>query len=188
MTATDGAAGVRRILRRAFDEYLDGLTKAVAGLSPDERRFRPGEDANHIDFLVWHLARNEDGTISACARAEELWTSAGWHERWALPADGDGCGWTDAEVAAFPPIATDELAQYFDDVRRRTLTFLDGLTLDLLDEPMSEHHPDVSVGQVLSHLVVEQSQHLGQVALIRGLLRGQEHTTSWNNPETPRPG
>lgn len=178
---------IRRILQRAFDEYFDGLQKALAGLTATERRFSAGGTSNHIDFLVWHMARNEDGTISACDRTVELWRAARWHERWGLPEDADGCAFTIDEVLQFPVVPASELRNYFADVRSRTQQFLDTLAEPDLDLPLSPQTPSVSIAQVLSHLVVEQSQHLGQVALIRGLQRGLEFTTSWNNPETPTP-
>ena len=180
-------AAFLRVLRRQFDEYDAGLRKALGGLTVEERRFRPQDDVNHIDFLVWHMARNEDGTISACARTAEAWTADGWFRRWRLPPDADGCGFTTAEVGAFPAVDIDELLQYLDSVRARTDSFLDQLTSSTLDDLVWAERPDVTVGQLVAHLVVEQSQHLGQVALLRGLQRGQEHTTSWNNPETPAP-
>jgi uncharacterized damage-inducible protein DinB len=181
------AAAVRRILQRAFDEYFDGLEKALAGLSAEERRFQIGGDANHIDFIVWHMARNEDGTVSACARVPELWRQAGWYQRFGLPEDADGCGFAVEDVSSFPTLDVEELRQYFSDVRARTLSFLDTLRETDLDLPLSPSAPDVAIAQVLSHLVVEQSQHLGQVALIRGVQRGLEFSTSWNNPDTPTP-
>ena len=181
------ATAVRRILQRAFDEYYDGLQKALAGLSAEERRFQIGGDSNHIDFLVWHMARNEDGTVSACARVPELWRQAAWYERFGLPEEADGCAFTLEDVSSFPTVETEELRQYFSHVRARTRSFLETLSESDLDLPFSPSAPDVSVAQVLSHLVVEQSQHLGQVALIRGVQRGLEFSTSWNNPETPTP-
>ena len=178
---------MRRILQRAFDEYYDGLQKALAGLTSEERRFRIGGDANHIDFLVWHMARNEDSTVSACARDPELWSQARWDQRWGLPTEADGCAFTAEDVSSFPTIDHDELRQYFADVRTRTQSFLDALAEATLDLPLGPAAADVPIAQVLSHLVVEQSQHLGQVALIRGVQRGLEFTTSWNNPDTPTP-
>jgi uncharacterized damage-inducible protein DinB len=177
----------RALLRRSFDEYYDGLWNAVAGLSVQERRFRATADANHIDFLVWHMARNEDGTISACAGTEQLWPSTDWPTRWGLSDEGDGCGFTSEQVAQLAEVEITELQQYFGAVRARTNAFLDALVEDALVELVWAGNPDVTVGQILGHLLVEQSQHLGQVALIRGLQRGSEFTTSWNNPETPTP-
>ena len=177
-----------RILRQQFDEYYDGLRKALSGLTAQERRLQVTASANHIDFLVWHMARNEDGTISMCERTEELWRRDGWYRQWNLPEDADGCGYPPEELPSFPMIEPHDLARYFAEVRSRTDAFLSTVAEDMLDEPLSADHPAVSVGQVLSHLVVEQGQHLGQVAFIRGLQRGVEHSTSWNNPDTPTPG
>jgi uncharacterized damage-inducible protein DinB len=80
------------------------------------------------------------------------------------------------------------MSEYFGDVRARTQAFIDSLTEDHLDLPLRPSSASVSIAQVLSHLVVEQSQHLGQVAFIRGVQRGVEFSTSWNNPDTPMPG
>lgn len=177
----------RRVLRRELDEYYDGLCKALVGLTADERRVQVGGEANHIDFLVWHMARNEDETISACSRTEELWRQGEWYRRWNLPEIGDGCGYTVEDVRRLPQIHPSDLDEYFGEVRARTNSFLEGITSTVIDELVWEDNPDVTVGQILGHLVVEQSQHLGQVAFIRGLQRGLEFTTSWNNPDTPTP-
>lgn len=53
--------------------------------------------------------------------------------------------------------------------------------------PDPERRPGYTVGRMFSHLIVEESQHLGQVAYLRGLLRGLEYTTSWPSPRTPFP-
>lgn len=173
--------------RRAFDEYYDGLWKAVAGLTVDERRFQATDDTNHIDFLVWHMARNEDETISACARTAEVWRHSEWPRRWGLSTVANGCGFTSDDVARFPDIEIGQLNQYFSEVRRRTTPYLEVLEEETLGNLVWPDNPNVTIGQILGHLIVEQSQHLGQVALIRGLQRGSEFTTSWNNPETPMP-
>ena len=69
---------------------------------------------------------------------------------------------------------------YYEAVRRATLRYLDGLTLaDLERCPHPERRPGYSIGRMLSHLIVEGSQHLGQVAYLRGLQRGLEYPTSW---------
>lgn len=177
----------RRVLAREFDEYYDGLRKALVGLTPDERRLQVGGEANHVDFLVWHMARNEDETVSACSRTKTVWREDGWYLRWNLPDSGDGCGYTVEEVRRLPQIPASDLDDYYREVRARTNCFLEIVTASVLDELVWEDNPEVTVGQILGHLVVEQSQHLGQIAFIRGLQRGLEFTTSWNNPDTPMP-
>ena len=62
---------------------------------------------------------------------------------------------------------------YFDSVRRETYRYLDGLSADdLSTSPHPERRPGYTVGKMFSHVIVEESQHTGQVAYIRGLQRG----------------
>src|SRR5262245_6722549 len=91
------------IVRIGLDECLDGLRKVLAGLTTDERRFQPGADANHIDFLVWHMARDEDGAVQGTARhTTPVWQRDAWYEKLGLPAGDDGFGYTVEQVAKLP--------------------------------------------------------------------------------------
>jgi len=77
---------------------------------------------------------------------------------------------------------------YYKAVRCATLRYLDGLTLaDVARCPQPERRPGSTIGGMLSHLIVEGSQHLGQVAYRRGLQRGREYPTSWVSARTPWP-
>ena len=70
----------------------------------------------------------------------------------------------------------------------RHLRYLEGLTpADLERCPHPERRPGSTIGNMLSHLIVEGSQHLGQVAYLRGLQRGLEYPTSWVSSRTPWP-
>lgn len=63
-----------------------------------------------------------------------------------------------------------EVLAYFDAVRVRAFDVLGGLDESALD--CRVEHPgikDITVRWVLGHVLVEESQHLGQVAFIRGL-------------------
>lgn len=178
------ALAVTSPLIAALDEYLDGLRKVLSGLSEDERRYQPDPMANHVDFIAWHMARNEDWTISQCLPAEELWTDASWRDRLGFATDSDGCGFTPEDAAALPRYAMDGLLDYFAAARDRTRQFVARLDEDDLTRTPFANNP-TTLGQAIGHLVVEQSQHLGQIAYVRGLIRGQEFYTSWNNPDTP---
>src|SRR4051812_48461452 len=46
----------RDLVLDAFSRIRDGLPEVVDGLSVDELLWRPDADANHIAWLVWHLA------------------------------------------------------------------------------------------------------------------------------------
>ncbi len=66
-----------------------------------------------------------------------------------------------------------ELMAYFASVREGSFAVLDRLEDSALDRQVE--HPgikDITGRWVLGHVLVEESQHLGQVAFIRGLIRG----------------
>ena len=162
------------IIRMALDEYLAELRQALDGLTAEERRFQPGPDAHHIDFAVWHMARVEDDWVQRFARkTDSVWTSEGWPERLGLPEKDGGFGYTSEQVAGLPQFKIDDIMSYYDSVRRETLRYLDGLSGEDLDSyPHPERRPDYTVGKMFSHVIVEEAQHVGQVAYLRGLQRG----------------
>jgi len=179
----------REIVRIGLDECLDGLRKALAGLTADERRFQPSPDANHIDFIVWHMARDEDVAVQGMAqRTTQVWQREAWYQKLGLPAADDGFGYTVEQVASLPLFPIADCLAYYAAVRQETLRYLATLTPADLDRcPDPERHPGYTLGRLFSHLIVELSQHLGQVAYIRGLQRGLEFPTSWPSARTPWP-
>jgi uncharacterized damage-inducible protein DinB len=179
----------KEIVTMALDEYTGELRKAVDGLSPEERRFQPSYGANHVDFTVWHIARVEDDWVQRFAQGSPtVWERDGWHRKLGLPApaEGNGYGYDAEQVAGLPRFDLDEMMAYYDSVREATLAFLDGLTAEDLDRcPQPEGRPGYSVGKMLSHVICEESQHVGHVAYLRGLQRGLDNSrrtgSAWNN-------
>jgi uncharacterized damage-inducible protein DinB len=162
------------IARMALDEYLSDLKKALGGLTPEERRFQPASHAHHIDFAVWHMARVEDDWVQRFAqRTDTVWERDGWPQRLGLPVKGSGSGYSAEQVAALPRFNLYDVMAYFEAVREATLSYLDGLTQDELEiSPDPDQRPGYTIGKMFSHVIVEESQHLGQVAYLRGLQRG----------------
>ena len=94
----------KEIIRMGLTAYWDGLRKALSGLTAAERCFQPDRHANHIDFIVWHMARDEDGEVHAFAqRTSPLWQREAWYQKLGLPPEDDGLGYTvEAELARWP--------------------------------------------------------------------------------------
>ena len=62
---------------------------------------------------------------------------------------------------------------YYDSVRATTLAYLDSISEDDLETcPHPDSRPGYTVGKMFSHVIVEESQHTGQVAYLRGIQRG----------------
>lgn len=179
----------KEILRIGLAEYWDGLRKALSGLTAAERRFQPHANANHIDFIVWHMARDEDGELHTFAqRTRDIWQRDAWYQKLGLPAGDDGFGYTVEQVTTLPRFDMVDCLAYYAAVRGATLRYLEALTpADWERCPDPAQRPGYTIGRMLSHLIVEGSQHLGQVAYLRGLQRGLEYPTSWVSSRTPWP-
>jgi hypothetical protein len=179
----------KEVVRIGLTECWDGLRKALSGLTAAERRFQPHAHANHIDFLVWHMARDEDGEVHVFAqRTSPIWQRDAWYQKLGLPVEDDGFGYTVEQVATLPRFDIADCLAYYEAVRCATWRYLDVLTpADFARCPDRARRPGYTIGRMLSHLIVEGSQHLGQVAYLRGLQRGLEYPTSWVSGHTPWP-
>ncbi|MBM3945677.1 MAG: DinB family protein [SAR202 cluster bacterium] len=162
------------IVRRGLHEYTVELRKALDGLTAKERRFQPTPQSHHIDFALWHLVRVEDNEINDIARRTgELWTRGGWYKRLGLPKDESGWGYTPDGVFDLPEFDIDTMMAYHDAVRQETLAYLDTLTQSVLGTvTRAPGRPGYTIADMLGHLLVHGSRHMGQIEYLRGIQRG----------------
>ena len=85
-----------------------------------------------------------------------------------------GRGETPGQVRDFPSVDIDLILEYFDATHLSLLEMIDGLDETDLDRDVFASYRDESfnIGGILGHILAEESQHLGQVAYIRGMQRG----------------
>ena len=158
-----------------MSEYMGDLERALEGLTQEERRFQPTPESNHIDFIVWHMARVEDSIVNRRLRHDShIWESDGWYERLALRREGIGEGLSAQQAANLPAFSLDDLMDYYNSVRCGTLLYIDSLTDADLNRIPDPERPYWSVAAILGHLIVEEAQHVGQIAYIRGIQRGAD--------------
>ncbi len=163
------------LLTDAFNRIREEGEAVVSGLSSDQLAYRPGPRANSIAWLIWHLTRIQDDHIADVAGIEQVWTSDGWAERFGLPFDprDTGYGHRSDDVAELHGASGELLVGYLAAVHEQTLGYLEDLTLTDLDRIVDERwDPPVSLGVRLVSVVNDDSQHLGQAAYVRGLIRG----------------
>ena len=161
------------LIRLGFDEYLGYLKSAVGDLSVEERRFQATPESNHIDFIVWHMARVEDDFVQRFAQQRPtVWQRDDWHGKFGLPERESGFGYTTQQVADMPSFDMDEMLEYYDAVRVETYEFLDSIEESNLAKRPHPRRPEYTIADMFSHLMCEESQHLGHVTFIRGLQRG----------------
>lgn len=155
----------------------EDLRRALDGLTPEQLGFRPAEHANSVAWLAWHLTRVADDHISELAGRPQAWISDGWHQRFGKPGDmGDtGFGYGPAEVAAVRPESAALLVDYFAAVHARSLEYLAGLSCSDMDRVIDRRwDPPVTVGVRLVSVVNDCSEHVGQLAYLRGLIEGRK--------------
>jgi hypothetical protein len=161
------------VLSDAFGRIRGIVHGVVTDLTPDQLSFRIGPEANSIAWLIWHLTRIQDDHVADAAGSEQVWTSAGWADRFALPLDPGDTGYahSSAQVASVRVLSGDLLIGYHDAVHDRTQQFVGSLTDRDLDRIVDESwDPPVSLGQRLVSVIGDNLQHAGQAAYVRGLL------------------
>jgi uncharacterized damage-inducible protein DinB len=163
---------IAEILEDCFDRIRGAVHHAVEGLDAELLAHRPDASANSIAWLVWHLTRVQDDHIADVAGAAQVWTAQGWVDRFGLPFDpsATGYGHSSDEVAQVRVASGDLLIGYHDAVHEQTVRFVRRVTEGDLDRIVDESwDPPVSLGTRLVSVVVDDLEHAGQAAYVRGL-------------------
>lgn len=163
---------VKDLLVEQFGRVPEVVREAADGLDDDQLATTPGDGANTIAWLTWHLTRIQDHHVSELLGDEQLYLREGWHERFGRGPDSEdhGYGHTPADVASVRGSAEDLLG-YHDAVHARTIGYLAGLTAADLDEIVDRRwDPPVTLAVRLTSILSDNLQHAGQAAFVRGLL------------------
>ena len=162
-------------IKSGFNEFYDKLKKTVEGLTPEELLWQPNPESNHILWTVWHMARVADRWANSTVLGnEELWIRDGWAEKLGMPTDKYGKDETPEQVRKFPAVDIDLIFEYFDVAHDSLLGMINALEQSDLDRDVfaAYRNESLNIGWILGHILAEESQHLGQVAYIRGMQRG----------------
>ncbi len=159
-----------------LDRIQRVLTEAVDSLTYEELTWRPGAEANPIGFILWHQVRCEDTYIQTFIRRQpQVWVSENWYQKLNLPDDPwhNGNGYTAEQVAGFPVPELRDLLGYGEAVRARTVACLGEISPGKLDEEIQPpQFWGSNLGKLFSYMLCELTQHIGQIAYLRGLQRG----------------
>jgi len=168
-------ASFRDPIKSGLNEYYGKLKESVTGLSPEELMWQPDPESNHILWTVWHMARVADRWANSTVLGnEELWIRDGWAAKLGMPEDRYGRGETPDQVSDFPSIAIELVLEYSDASQTSLLGMIDALEQSDLDRDVFApyRNESLNIGWILGHILAEESQHLGQIAYIRGIQRG----------------
>lgn len=166
---------VNELLIETFGRIRGAVHAAVDGLSPDDLAVRPDDVGNSIGWLIWHLSRIQDDHLAGAAGTDQLWTTAGWAERFALPMPVTDTGFGHSESQVDQVRTTAELLDgYHDAVHERTVDYLGALEAGDYDDVIDRSwDPPVTRGVRLISVVGDCMQHVGQAAYVRGFVLGR---------------
>lgn len=161
------------LLLDAFGRIREELPEVVSGLTVAELLWRPDPDANHIGWLLWHLARVQDDHVAGVGQVEQVWSAGGWARRFGLSySDHElGYGHTSAQVGSFALADPALLTGYHAAVDAMATDVVAGLDDAGFARVVDERwDPPVTAAVRLVSVVNDIAQHLGQAAYVRGLV------------------
>lgn len=163
---------LKGFIEESLTETQSVLLKVVDGLTPEELAWRPSLESNSIGFILWHTLRVEDIWIQRIAqRKQQVYEADGWYQKFGTEARDIGYNYSLEQLASFVVPSLDDLLAYGKSLREHTLKYLRALPVEKLDEQMSPNRPD-TIGYMLRHIIIEFSEHIGQIAYLRGLQKG----------------
>lgn len=163
---------INELLLDCFARIDDEFPGLIADLTADQLLWTPVGQVNHMAWLCWHIGRCEDEQIAQITGEQSVYLAQGWDRRFALPYPGHdlGYGHTPEQVRAFRLDSPALLSGYYHAVAARTRDYLAGLTEADLDAPIPNDPYQASVGVRLVSIINDITQHLGQVAYLRGMV------------------
>lgn len=162
---------VSAVLIDGFSRVQEEVHDVLDGLTVDDLTFRLDAQANSIGWLIWHLTRVQDDHVAGAAGLDQVWLK-GWQQRAALPFAETEIGYgQDSNEVAQVRLAAEFLAGYYDATHAHTESFVRGLRdADLSRVVDTRWDPPVTLGVRLMSVISDDLQHVGQAALIRGIL------------------
>ncbi|WP_341728068.1 DinB family protein [Brooklawnia sp.] len=159
------------ILRDGFGRIADELPTTLDGLTTEELLWQPAEGANHIAWLAWHIGRCEDAQIAPIGGVPEVYRD-GWVERFGLPYEPSAIGYGQSaeQMQAFRLKDPSVLTGYYAAVHAATEQILDGLSDEDLNRAVDEAYQTTCAVRLVS-IMIDVSQHLGQIGYLRGLVQ-----------------
>ncbi|UCG66019.1 MAG: DinB family protein [Deltaproteobacteria bacterium] len=164
----------RQLIIGNYERISQVMEQALEGLTLNELNQQPSPDSNSMGWLAWHLTRLQDRAIAGLMGEEQLWVKDGWHSRFNRPHDPQdvGIGHSSEDLAAFKSPDVQTLLAYHHAVLERSKHYISRLSESDLDRKL-DHPRFPTVGARLAGIISDNFQHAGQIAYVRGLLKGK---------------
>lgn len=166
--------GWQQLITDVLTKVSEIIGKALDGMTIEDLNYRPRPDCNSMGWLAWHLTRVQDRGISELTGEEQLWIKDKWYARFNRKADpmDTGFGHSTEQVAAFRTPDSKTLLEYYNAVLEMTKRYIGQLKETDLDKKF-DHPVFPTVNARLVGVINDNLQHAGQIAYVRGLLKGK---------------
>lgn len=143
----------------SFNQNANFLKKNVEGLTDEEWLRRPGDSANHMLWIVGHVAWARSMLLK---RLGEDWSKP-W---FSLCGRGAKC----EDSVAYP--TPEEAMLVWDESSARLSAAMESVSPELLATPSTQGPPsaDGKMSGVVNFLAYHETYHVGQLAYVRSLL------------------
>ncbi|MDA1035474.1 MAG: DinB family protein [Chloroflexi bacterium] len=147
--------------------------EAVEGLTDEQLWHQIAPGTNPVGWLLWHLSRIKDYQTSRVMEVDQTWISEGWAERFGLPHEAHGIGFTADEVAAFRADRS-LLLGYADAAHQAALKRMRSGTETQFQQPTASPGPGQGVPgyTLLLGDAIDYAEHTGQMAYLHGVFTG----------------
>ena len=167
----------QQLIIDGYGRVQEILERALNGTTPEDLNELPKPDCNSMGWLAWHLTRVQDHHFADLIGEEQLWVKAGWHAKFNRPPNPKdiGFGHSPEDVAAFKAPDAATLLEYHRAVLERSKRYINSISAADLDKELNEpwFQPLPTIGVRLISVMSDSLQHAGQVAYVRGLLKGK---------------
>lgn len=164
----------QQLLVNVFERISQTLEKALDGLTQDDLHYLPNPDCNSIAWLAWHLTRAQDSTISSLTDKEQCWITEKWYSKFGRkpnPTDS-GYGHSSEDASIFKSPDSKTLLGYHCAVLKRTKEYISKLTTAELGREIDNPRSPL-VGLRIAAITNDNLQHVGQIAYLRGMIKGK---------------
>jgi len=163
----------QQLIISIFERMSQIMEKSLQRLTLDDVNQQPSRDTNSMGWLAWHLTRCYDEAMANLLGEEQLWIKGKWHAKFNRPADPQdlGFGHSPEDLSAFKSPEVQILLGYYRAVLELMRHYITNLSESDLDQKL-DHPRFPTVAARLVGVVNDSYQHIGQIAYVRGLLKG----------------
>lgn len=164
----------QQLIVEIYSRLSQTLDKALYNISNADLNKQPCPDCNSIGWITWHLTRVQDRAIADFMAKDQLWIKDGWYLKFDRPPDPQDFGFrhTSEDIAAFKSPDVQILLGYYNAVSEQTVNYISSMSENDLNKKL-KHPVFPTLGARLVGITNDNLQHAGQVAYLRGLLKGK---------------